>query len=212
MRPTTGPISHLTGSAEFRLKRLTNLTAGIALPLTPEKRRVLSYVAIEAANLWAQYSRCFFLSVAIGATDSNGVPIVTLPASSLQAAEDLAVHAIRPHLQGKTGPWSRRALPDWQTRGHLLTALKYVGASSYTAVDGALSYQTRVLLDLPTVRNFYAHKGHRAAQSVATIQKHYGITKTMSPHELLCTVPPTSADVLLNEWLDDISAIMSLMP
>lgn len=212
MRPTTGPISHLTGSAASRLDRLTTLTAELALPLTPEKRRVLSYVTIEAANLWAQYSRCFFLSVAIGAIDSNGVQIVAAPASNLQAAEDLAVHAIHPIKQSESGPWSRRWLPDWQTRGHLLKALDYVGATNYTAVDGALSYQTRVLLDLPTVRNFYAHKAERAARSVATIQKHYGITKSMSPHELICTVPPTGGDVLLNEWLDDIAEILDLMP
>lgn len=212
MRPTGGPVSHLTLSAQRRLARLVALASEVASPLNPEGRRTLSYVVIEAANLWSQYSRCYFLSIAIGATDATGRCTVVAPAASLLDAEDLAVHAIHPSQRSATGPWSRRWQPDWQSRKALLDSLRYVRSSLYADVDTALSLPTRVLLDLPTVRNFYAHKGQRAARSVTTIHRHYGITRSMPPHELLCSVPPARSDSLLNEWLADLSAILGLMP
>lgn len=212
MRPTTGPINQLTQSAETRLARLRDLCDGLALPTTPPDRRLISYTVIEAANLWAAYSRCFFISAALGARDRTGQRIVAATAHSPSDAEDLAVHALHPKLRGKNGPWSRRDQPDWQNKGHLLRALDYVGATVYAPVDQALSYPTRVLADLPTMRNFYAHKAERAADPARKLGRHYGITRRVSPPELLCTVPKSGGDALLNEWLDDLSAIIGLMP
>jgi hypothetical protein len=194
------------------VERLRDLCVGLRFPLTPEKRRMISYVVIEAANLWAQYSRCVFLSAALGARDGGGQQIVLTRAPTRQRAEDLAVHALHSKLRTKTGPWLRYQQPDWQSRSHLLKALDYVGASIYGDVDRAVSYPTRVLTDLPTMRNFYAHKGERAADAARRLGPRYGITRSTSPHELLCTPPRGGGDVLLNEWLSDLSAIVGLMP
>ena len=212
MRPTVGRISRLTGVAQARLERLQTLSAGIRQPVTPEQRRLLSYVTIEAANLWAQYSLCLFLSAALGAHDSAGNCVVASPASDVSHSIDLAVYAMNPKLAGTRRTWKRHEQPDFQNKSVLARAMKYIGATIYPDVDAAVSYPTRVLVDLPTMRNFYAHKAERAATKAAALGPRYGITRPMSPHELLCTPPPGRADVLLNEWLADLAAILSLMP
>jgi hypothetical protein len=212
LRLTVGRISGLTETAEARLERLQDLSAGLRQPVGPEDRRLLAYVTIEAANLWAQYSLCLFLSAALGARDSSGRRAVATPTLDVSHAIDLAVHAIHPKLRGISRPWSRMEQPDFQNKGVLAKALQYVGATIYPEVDAAVSYPTRVLADLPTMRNFYAHKAERAARTAAALGPRYGVTRPLSPHELLCTQPPGRGDVLLNEWLADLAAIFSLMP
>lgn len=212
VRPTKGPIDQVTRCADNRLARLRELCVGLTLPPTPPQRRLISYTVVEAANLWSTYSRCFFISAALGARDSTGQIIVAAAVRTPADAEDLAVHALHPKLRAKSGPWSRRDQPDWQNKGHMLKALNYVGASVYGSVDQAVSYPTRVLSDLPTMRNFYAHKAERAADPARKLGRHYGITRRLSPPDLLCSVPKSGGDVLLNEWLADLSAIIQLMP
>jgi hypothetical protein len=213
LRPTVGPISGLTRTAERRLVRLQDLTAGLSQPLTPEICRLISYVTIEAANLWAQYSRCLFVSAALGARDATGQRIVAAPAPDVSHAIDQAVYAIYPHLRGVRRDWRRHEQPDWQNKGHLSAAVQYIGAAIWPDVDTALSYPTRVLTDLPTMRNFYAHKAERASVRAEALGPRYGVTRLgISPHELLCTPPVGSTDVLLNEWLADLAAIFGLMP
>lgn len=212
MRPTRGPVSRLTSSAERRLLRLETLARAIRVPLDPADRRTLAFIAIEAANLWAQYSRCLYLSAAMGALDPAGRRTVSTPASNESDALDLAVYALRPKLRGTRKKWTRQELPDFQNKGHLTKTLKYIAASISPDVDAAVSYNSRVLFDLPTIRNFYAHKGLETAVAASSLARHYGITKRLSPPALLFEVAPSAGDVLIREWLSDLTAILRLMP
>jgi hypothetical protein len=212
VRPTTGPISDLTGRAEARLARLSELSQPLHAPVQPQDGRLIAYVVIEAANLWAQYSRCFFLSCALGARDGSGQLTAQTRAATVDGALTLAVHAVKPKLRGTTRPWSRRDLPDFQNKGQLAKTLKYIQASVSPQVDVALAYQSRVLSDLPTARNFFAHKAEDAANKARGLAPRYGITRVSAPETLLCTVPSSGADILLREWLADLTAILGLMP
>ncbi len=173
---------------------------------------MLSFLAIETANMWAQYSLCLYLSAAFGARDSYGRRAVANPSSTTAAAIDLSVYAMRPKLRGHKRQWTRQELPDFQNKGHLTKCLNYIGASFSPTVDAAVSYKSRVLSDLPTMRNFYAHKSRSAAVSASLLGRNYGITRSLSPHDLLCTVPPAGGDILLREWLADLTAILRRMP
>lgn len=214
MRPTTGRVDQLTATAQERLDRLVVLALPLTFHVRSEERRLISYVVIEAANLWAQYSRSFFLSCALGAREPGGNRIVATPATSLDAALTLAVHAVRPKLRGSQQQWKRHQLPDFQNRSDLAKTLRYVNASVAPTVDAALAYQSRVLADLPTMRNFFAHKAERAAQSARNLSPRYGLTRTLTPEDLLCTPPRTGGrgDILIREWLADLRAIFGLMP
>ncbi|HEX2765413.1 MAG TPA: hypothetical protein VHR55_02035 [Candidatus Limnocylindria bacterium] len=212
MRPTTGQVGRLTRQAQRRLNRLNSLAAPLSLPITPELRRQLSYVVIESANLWEQYSVCLYLSSALGARDPHGTRITSSPAPDPTHAIDLAVWAVHPELTGQHRQWDRLEQPDLKNKGVLAKALDSIDATIFDDVDRALSYPTRVLADLPRMRNFYAHKSERASRSAMAIGNHYGITRQLTPHELLLTRPPGPKRALLMEWLADLSAVFGLMP
>jgi hypothetical protein len=122
------------------------------------------------------------------------------------------VYAIRPKLRGTRKKWTRQELPDFQNKGHLTKCLAYINASISPDVDAAVSFSSRVLNDLPTMRNFFAHKSRDAASSASALGRHYGIVGRRSPDDLLVAVPPGAGDMLVREWLSDIAAILRLMP
>jgi len=212
VKPTTGAINDLTRTAQERLGRLIWLAAPLALPLSPKDRRLISYVVIEAANLWAQYSQCLFLSCALGAKDVSGQRIVVNRAPTMNDALTLAVHATKPKMRGTYRQWQRRDLPDFQQKSELGKTVRYVRASVAADVDLALGYQSRVLEDLPTMRNFFAHKAELAATKARNLAPRYGLSRALSPETLLCTPPRGGADVVLREWIADLNAILTLMP
>lgn len=212
MRPTTGSIQALSDTARARLDRLSVLAMALGGPIGPADRRLISYSVVEAANLWAGFSRCLFLSCALGARDASGNRIVSNRVPSVDAALTLAVHAVKPHLRRTNEQWTYNNLPDFQNKGQLAKTLLFIQASVYPSVDLALSYQSRVLSDLPTMRNFFAHKAERAARSARGIAPRYGLSRNLAPEDLLCAVPPAGSDILLREWLADLEAILSLMP
>jgi hypothetical protein len=213
LKPTTGALRLLTCAAEGRLDRLDLVVAGLGALVTPSDRRLLSYVVIEAANLWAQYSRCFYLSCALGARDDQGQSVVPARAATLDAALTLSVHAVRPAWRGSQRQWTTRDLPDFQNKGILAKTVRYVQATVSPDVDRALAYQSRVLTDLPPMRNFFAHKAERAANAARGLAPRYGHSRTTPPESLLCAVPRGGGgDILVREWLADLRAILQLMP
>lgn len=172
----------------------------------------MSYIVIEAANVWAQYSLCLYLSCVFGARDGGGQRIVASRARTLDEAYTLAVHAVKPTRRGTDG-WNRNDLPDWQNKGHLSKTLRYVEATVVADVDRALGHQSRVLTDLPSMRNYFAHKAERSAASARNLGPRYGLGRALEPEVLLCSVPPNGGgDILLREWLADLEAIFGLMP
>lgn len=212
VRPTTRAIADLTLSAQSRLDRLAHLSAGVVAPVAPSDRRLVSYVTIEAASLWAEYSRCLYLSCAFGGRDAHGNTAVVTRAGTVDDAVTQAVHAIHPKLAGQQRTWQRNELPDFKNAGHLRLSLQHIGATVYPDVDRALSVQTRVLADLPTMRNYFAHKAERAAGAVRSLAPRYGLSRSVAPEELLVSVPGGRGDILLREWLADMTAIFGLMP
>ncbi|HJZ38355.1 MAG TPA: hypothetical protein VJ204_18950, partial [Solirubrobacterales bacterium] len=89
---------------------------------------------------------------------------------------------------------------------------QYIGASVYGDVETALSVQTRVLTDLPTMRNYFAHKAEDADSSARSLGPYYGLSAKLRPEQLLCTVPLTGSDILVREWIADLTAILRRMP
>lgn len=165
-------------------------------------------------SLTAEKHRSFLTSPSKPRTrDPHGKRLVARPAADVEAATDLTVYALRPKLAGQHRVWQKFELPDWQNKSDLSKTVQAVCPAVWPAVDSALSYQTRVLFDLPTMRNYYAHKAERAARSARGLRTHYGLTRVISPAELLCTPPRGGAiEVLLNEWLSDLTAILRRMP
>jgi hypothetical protein len=83
-------------------------------------------------------------------------------------------------------------------------------ASNRAAVNRALGFQTRALTDLPTMRNFFAHKGDTAAKKARELRFRYGITRVVAPPELLCQAAPGRPQPIICDWLDDLHTVIDL--
>jgi hypothetical protein len=167
-------------------------------------------VVIESALLWAAYSKAYFFSSAFKVRDSKGVRIVH--SYSLPTTEDaltFAVRVARPDVT-KNHNFTHRDHPNWQEPGVVRKLLQEMGASTLASWQLGMGVQTRATSDLPTMRNFFAHKGEVAADRARRLRVHYSVTQDLSPSELLSVTPPLGRQPLLWTWLDELALTIKL--
>ena len=124
------------------------------LPL-PESDRILSYVAIQCLNTWANFVRAYFLSCTLSPCRENGLKIqLNNPAiHTFDDAIDAAMKRCK-HATWKRGNWTRRDEPPWHVPDTLIKSCDEIGCSNHIDIRNALSGQTKVFDHLPTFRNF----------------------------------------------------------
>jgi hypothetical protein len=171
---------------------------------------MLGYVVIEAGTLWLEYSKSYFFCSALRAADQHGARITHQEVfRNREEALGFAVRVARPDVR-QTSNFSFRQHPDWRSPGVIRKLLRTMRASSVGAWELGMGVQSRVTADLPTMRNFFAHKNREASDRARALRRHYGLTQNLSPWELLSAVPPQSQQPLVREWLDDLSAMIRL--
>lgn len=210
MRPTNH-LDQLCRQASRRLLRLRSLVVTCRPPLKPEDHRALSYVTIEAWNLWAQYCRAYYLSTAFKAKDAQGSRVQRARTiASVDDALTVAIHCVRPKLRSRSGPWSHWDEPVWQKPSHFYKALDQFTPSNLATVRAALSYQTPVFREMQAARNYFAHKSENTAKLVRSLAPGYGAPLTVRPAELLCLRGPGRPQAILVDWLDDLRTVIEL--
>lgn len=76
----------------------------------------------------------------------------------------------------------------------------------------AFSVSTRVFDDLPTFRNYYAHRNEESAKKAIYIaRRYYVISGASSPTEALATPALKRTQPLILDWLDDMSVVMQML-
>jgi hypothetical protein len=170
----------------------------------------MSYVVVEAANLWEGYCRAFYLSTALRARNYTGERVSLTygqPIRSVTDAMTVAVHLNDTRTQGRSGPWASRDEPDWSSGGFLRKVLGHLGADNLAEVDRAVGLLPGALADLRRTRNYFAHKGQRSSRSVAGLAREYGYTLPVHPMIFLWSpsprrLRPAGADPIVVRWLD----------
>lgn len=198
--------------ATRRALRLRSLVDSYALPVTSDCDRSVSYVAIEALNLWASFARSYYLSCLLGTKQVDGTGVtITIP--GIQNVGDAMTFSIRTmKLRLRTGrPRKRRDEPTWHEPHTLLRLLGSVGASTLPNVHAAFAYPTAVFLHLPTFRNFFAHRNEDTARKTARIARRYGLSPKLRPSEILCSKTTGRPQNILADWLDDLRNVIQLM-
>jgi hypothetical protein len=189
-----------------RLGRLEKrLNDARALTNRTERDVAVAYVAIEALNVWAMFSRSFYLSCGFGArTERKRTIAVTVGATAdhLGLAITKYKKSAKPNAAGE---WHRRDEPAWHDPNVLMTVCANLGCSNQTAIEASFSLQQKVFNDLPVFRNFFAHRNRGTSIAARNIAPHYTLPSSLTPTEILLSVSPgTSTSVLLG-WLDEIS-------
>lgn len=204
-------FAKLLRMAHSRLARLKALTISAISPTTDSSARdqQLSYVVLEAHNLWANFIRSYLLSCLFLPRRMHGGQ-VTLGNNAIVSPGDL-VHCAAKLQKGPMAPapTTRRDEPKWHDVSMFLKTCQAIQCSHLMNIQAALSVQTRVFYDLPTFRNFYAHRNEESAEkALALARKQYLITTAVHPTDALTTPAIRRPQSLVLDWLDDMYVVM----
>lgn len=190
---------------KWRLYRLEKRLKGVSAATSrPDREIVVAYVAIEALNAWAMFSRSFYLSLTLDTvTEQNKRVTLSAPAA------DHLGEAIRQYKQfavpNSAGMWHRRDEPAWHDPNVLMTICKNRGCSIQTQLEASFSLQQNVFRDLPVCRNFFAHRNESSSLAARNIAPRYTLPTYLSPCDLLLAVSPGSSSSVLLEWMDEMN-------
>lgn len=206
-------LNCLHNSFDRRIIRLASLLASTSSSAS-DWDRCLSYVAIEALNAWASFSREFYLSCAwVSARSISGATAepTTMSFISERAALLHAISIVRPktfYRAQQSATIDSRDEPTWHEPSTLTKLSAGIALSNNLAVLQAFSYPTTFFRDMPVVRNFYAHRNKASADKVKALANlKYGIRGVRTATELIGELWPGRSQSLANEWLDDLRLV-----
>jgi hypothetical protein len=203
-------------TASLNRMRTLALNACAAANLKPQ-RVVISHVAIELLNLWASFCRSYFLSCILRPRRVTGGRVLLMgPAvNSFDDAITVSIRRHKPHLLRRPRPpgavWHRRDEPPWHDPAILRTGCADLRCSHEAHVQASLALPTRAFVDLPVFRNFFGHRNGQSAYAARQTARSYLISPALHPTFILAERPNRRPYPLLVDWLDDVSAIVSLL-
>jgi hypothetical protein len=197
------------------IKRLTRLRSTAVLGVAaanPARDRQVSYVVLEAQNLWTNFTRSYLISCLFRPKRRNGGR-VTYNNAAIQTPGDLLFSANR-LAKGPTAPapLSRREEPAWHDPALFHNTCQTLQCSHLAHVQASLSLQTRVFYDLPPFRNFYAHRNEQSARKAVQLAKaQYLISGPRHPSDVLALPAKGRTQALILDWLDDMATVVDLL-
>lgn len=208
-----GSLEVLSNKACRRLGKIrSHATALAAGARGPAREQIAAFVVVEAQNLWANFSRSFLLSLLKQPRRRSGVrafigdAAIATPGQVIHTA---AMVAKGPHA---AAPTSRREEPAWHDPSVLIKTCVRLRVSNLNAVQGALSIQSRVLHDMPSFRNFYAHRNEESAEkAVNLVTRMYAIPPVRHPTDALVSSAPRRNQCVLLDWLDELNVLIDLL-
>lgn len=208
------PVHDLERLHKSVRKRLNLIEAKLPTGPTVEALmhdRVVSFATIEAANAWASYSRALFLSTCRGAVTAARVKVETNKSFATDTdALRFAAQLYKNYTLNPAVPLTHRDEPNWFDPNVLLKCLDSAGASNFLDVGAALSFQGHVLKDLPTIRNFYAHRAENTARKVKTIAVALGVPADRHPTEVCLAFPANKSISVLRMYLRELQLLAEL--
>jgi hypothetical protein len=208
-------VPHLGRLQTSCLKRLKTFRGEIERcprPLTKEGDWLVATIAIETLNLWASFARAYYLSCCLRTKRVAGgkVGIAAAGINGAGQAIHFAIQQLKPWLHAGP-PWHRRDEPVWHDPQTLLKLSAAIGASNLAQIQAAFGYRTRVFVDLPVFRNFFAHRNDESAGRASTRARYYRLSSQLRPAEILCMAAPGRPQRLMADWLDDMGIVMELL-
>jgi len=206
-------VARATGWVDSRLYRLRPLAVPDPNLSSADRLRRLAFVTIETHNTVATFLRAYYLSCATRAFLSNGAQVANAVVFSTSAdALTDAIHREKPWLAHRVGPWSSRDEPTWHDANVVVRLLHAVGSSALPGVSGAFGLGTNAMSHLTTARNFFAHRGEETGIKLRRLGTQYGVSPPSDPSELLETRGLGRPQSVLEDWIDDLATVFSLMP
>jgi hypothetical protein len=204
-------LSRLRGRVDLSILQLT--TTGTSPRERLIARQTVAVCTIELLNLWTNFARSYFLSCILrprrvrrGRITHANTAVVTF-----EDAVRIATKLHKPSKVPNVGPVDRRDEPTWHDAYIFITSCRELRCSHEPEIVAAFSVGTRVLIDLPVVRNFFAHRNAVTASAARAIAVSYAIPSDPHPIDILTFSPAGRPFPLLIEWIDDVHVLVELL-
>ena len=213
MRPCRD-LERLRDTARYKLRKLREMALNaVSTIISREREALLSFIVIETLNTWNNFSRSYYLSCTVKPRTVTGKRITVgslIP--DFNSAIGLAVIYVRPHVTPpSSGIWHRRDEPAWHDHNLFMQFCRNIGCSNITDIQAAFSFGSRVFVDLPVFRNFFAHRNSQTGKAVADLGPQYGVPATLRPSQILLSRPLGRPQQLILDQIDDLVFIIELL-
>lgn len=211
MTPTTEARS-LERAANGKFARLGALLyRAVGLPPDRVRENLIAYITIEALSTWATFSRAYYVSCLYSTRLARGSRVKVTPPFAGRSELEALRWAVNRSRKRKLTTWTARDEPAWHSTSKLLDLCTDLNCSHIADVQAALSSPTRVFVDLPTYRNFFAHRNASTLRDAMSIGPTLGVPGTLRPAEALVYRPPTAPRGTLDQWLVDLQDVVTAM-
>ena len=202
----TGDLSKLHDAITGRLARLRKLYAA-SMPPLPGSQPALAIAAIELDNLVIASIRQFMISSLTGARTADGKKVTVTPRMKDEgevAAFVLSVLSSQ-SFQNLGNPTRVARQHEFKIREprFIERVMSSCSASNLISVQAAFSLPTTLFSDLPTIRNFYAHRNDDTWRKVKIRAQGLGVYRVRTADELLTSGLPGRPVTVFEDWLDD---------
>ncbi len=204
-------LRRLHRSANTRLIWLRDKVINLTPATSFSHDESIAFVVIETVNVWASFTRAYYLSWFMKPRTLTGQRVsCTQPLRSFQDALLFAIrHSRSPGY--KRASSMRRDEPAWHDPGNLLSLARAVGPSNIEQISSVLSFGATYPSNLPTVRNFYAHRNDETFRKVQNKAVLLGLGTNLRPCEFVCAALPLRPQNVISDWLDEIRLTIELL-
>jgi hypothetical protein len=203
-------LDRLNRSFAHRVRQLEVVANGTAGKSGHDIDRALTFVTIEALSAWSGFAREFYLSCAYLRPKTISGCHVSHKNTAIVDERLSLIHSIQV-LKGKVVTSQKitpRDEPAWHEKRTLPNLAANLAFSNNNSIILGLSYHTTFFDDLPTIRNFYAHRSQSIAQKIFNMAvKRYALGTTRHPSDLINTRFSGRVQTLIQEWLGDMRQI-----
>lgn len=197
-----------------RTRNLKEIVSHIRDPITPDGKRALAFVTIEADNLIVSGLRQYTKSSLLRSRTSAGVRIIaSVQPSSSEEAAALVFKSLNPTTYQKmSSPPSIIDKNEITFRDPKKSekVLNDYSASNINNLQLALSLNAEVFSEAKICRHFFAHRARNTYEAVQDFAANLGILYIETPEQLLLRGRPTSGVRIIDGWLSDIENFFDL--
>jgi hypothetical protein len=102
--------------------------------------------------------------------------------------------------------------PAWHDVDMFIHIMNLAGCSTAPGANAAWSIGTSALEHLTIARNYLAHRNRETAVRVRGLTLAYKVNPTDRPEELLLSRGRNRPQMIIEDWRDDLQAVIELMP
>ena len=176
----------------------------------PERLDRLTFLTLDLHNACRTFLRAYYVASVTGAWLSSGQRVTSRV--EVRRESDAINFAVAVKGRKGTGPWRMRDEPAWHDVDMFINIMNQAGCSTAPGANAAWSIDTSALEHLTVVRNFLAHGNRETAVRVRSLSATYKVSPSVRPEELLLSRGRNRPQTIIEDWRDDLQAVIELMP